>query len=311
MQIKIIPYNENMVLHEINEDFSRLFSEFTSIGNVYLLTGGFCCKNVKGENIVIYRNQASDYLYYLDADITNAFLYFVKEFFNKPNIDIAVTYRLLLIAEKIALDEKKLFKLFNLLKWPASRKGYDYFQALKLFSPALKDKVIMKKAALNDAFLFHNSFKANYDCFITALPDKLTFSEFSQVLRYTAEINIKSDINLLELSRCISNIDKKEVIELIIKKRFNQYSHYLEIFEEFINRFDLPGGCKIVFDQTFEKEEYKLEILFNNFKTLFAKLSQVEKKLDKVKNQKDFKDFFIHKLLFADTTKSGINESNE
>ena len=155
MLVTIIPIKKDYKVHGISNKFLNLFKTTDKLRNIFPVLASLCCLDKKNEKIIFYRNSKSDYCYYIDAQLGDAYLFFIKNFINEKSIDVKIAFQFLIIAEEIPLTEKNMFMLFLHLHWPSSKKGVDYLNAMKEFSHELREKVFQKKVSLKNAYFFH------------------------------------------------------------------------------------------------------------------------------------------------------------
>ena len=298
MQYNIIPIKKEYKVHKISNKLCDLLNKTKDFQNTFFLFTSFCCVNYKNEKIIFFHNPKSDYCYYLDAKLDVAYIFFIKNFINEKSIDIKIAFSLLLIAEEIQLPEKKLFELFNILHWPSSKKGIDYLNAMKEFSDKLKGKIFKKKISLKEAYFFHRVFQKDYNRLLSLLPENFTFSQANEVIRNICEYSRKEKKGIDHIVKLLNNLDANSIMSLSYDLRYPLYSKYINIFESYIEKLNLPKGTRIVFDKTFEKEEYNIEIKYTNISTLLNKINSIKKSLDHYLSKDDNIDFFDHIKLF-------------
>lgn len=298
--ITIIP-KERIGRHEVCSKLTELLNSSEQTNKTFGLAGGLCCGGCgEGEpKVLLYDNPDSEFCFYCPLPAGQAFIVFIKEFFqnSKPGINLA--YSLLQIARELSLPEKEYFVLFPLLGWQSSKKGLDYLAVLTKSSEKLRSRVLDKKLAIGEAVLFHTVFKEGYDDFLDILPEKLSFSEQNSCLRNIAEFERKNRTGLAKLGSYLKGLDKEAFLDAVRALRFPLYSACTKRFETFTGALPLPKGTRLVYDPHFEKENYTLEISFSSLEKLQEKLAKLSKGFSSL-DKEQVTDYFNHSLLFAD-----------
>jgi hypothetical protein len=292
-----ITQNDTKVqLHPVAPDFSLFIDEHNLVNDFLIPFSVSCLKN--NEKIILYFNKKSEYTYLINLEIEDAFLFFIKTFFIKEKIDVFTAFEIISFYEKVSDEETKFYSIFSLLNFPSSKKGMDYFRAFKEFSLKLKTLLKNKKINLSEAFLFHEKFKNGYDEILVLLPENSSCSETSFILRNLSEYAAKENKTADDVAKLLMKEEfksGKELLEITKRLRFPLYTNCLLKFKSFLKEFDFPKGSEIEFDETFEKNDYTLKVKFKNMKEL-------EKKLDKIKNELERnagqKDLFLEGNLF-------------
>lgn len=296
MDCRIIRYDDKMTIHRSSTEIERLFND-SELKNIFSLSGGFCCDSKEGQT-VLYRESKSDYLFYASLPLKEGFIYMVEHFIASSKAEMSVKYGLLLIAEEFGFEGRDYFPLFNLLKWQSSRKGLDYLEALKAFSAPLRELVLEKRASLNEAYLFHNTFKESYDLLLKSMEVKLSFSETNKLLRSLAEYGGKSGISAAQLAAQLGQMSKEELFQAVLRLRYPLYSEVKRRFDSFLSSFKLPSGTRVIYDENFERENYRLEINFSDLKSLKSRLLKIEESLNSLEGKGEQPDYFKHSNLF-------------
>lgn len=297
MECRIIENEGNIRRHSIAETLETLLTQGEE-RNIFALSGGFCC--LDGDvPVIIYSKDEAAYLFYAELQLKEGFLYFVENFISPNTVGMRERYGLLLAAEQFGFTERDYFPLFNLLKWQSSRKGLDYFMTLKQFTPSLRELVLGQRAALNEAYLFHNSLKGDVDEILKAMEVKLSFSETNRLLRSLAEFARKSGSPAGEIAIALAGKEKSELFDTVQRLRYPFYSAIKARFTAFIGAIKLPAGAKLSYDESFERESYTLELNFKDFKSLKSKLKALSESLDRLECEEEFVDYFRHSNLFS------------
>lgn len=298
MQPEIIPFDKNYKTHKIEILFSKIFELKPGLTTVFDLLS-FCCLNDQNEIAIIYHNSNSKFCLYYAHKITDAFIYLIKNFFNKKDIDTQLGYHFLKIAEKLDVNYKLFYELLDYINWPSGKKGFDYYKSLKNFSNKLKDFVFKKFISLNDAFFFHEYFLKDYDDFLNMLPEKLTFSERNNVIRNFTEFAKKGQKSIYDTIKILNKTENnKNIVDFSYNLRNPCRSGYKKYFIDRINKLKLPKGVEIYFDDSFEQEDYSIKIKFNKYSSLLKKVKQIKVSLEEYFANDDFIDFFDHDKLF-------------
>ncbi len=306
MQFKIIPIEKKFKIHNIEKSFSKLLKIKPEINLITNLLS-ICCMDNNDEIVIIYNNPESKFCLYFDRQINKSFLDIIKELFSKKDIDIKIGFHLLLIAEELKLSSKLFYKILEYINFPSGEKGLDYFLSLKRFSKKLRELVLNKNISLNEAYFFHQYFLKEYDELFKIIPDNLTFTERSNIIRNITEFAKKEKKSIIEIIKLFNdlNIDKtrENIINFSNHLRYPKKSKYKEYFIKKIIELDLPKNTNISLDETFEKEDYSLNVKFNNFSSLLDKINRIKNSLEKYSSKDGFIDFFDHNNLFKDNEK--------
>jgi hypothetical protein len=293
MNIEVIPVDDdlkkNIVEEEIRDSFSYFFEQDIFFRNV-----GIACYHKQKKTLVFF-NPKSDFVFFFDIELNDFLIFFVK-YLNKKEIDIALSYDILRIAQKLAFTETEYFEIFRFINWQTSKKGLEFFLAMNNFSEILKNMVLMKRVSINDAYLFHKYFQSDYDGFLKNIPENLSYSNCGKILRYSFEYSKSKSKPIKYLEEKLNG--SNDIVGEIFKIRFPEYSFIMQSFSDFIKSLKLPNKTKITFDQSFENQDYKLEIEFTDFKSLYEKIKIIDKNLDIIKSGKYFSDKFNHDFLF-------------
>ena len=163
----------------------------------------------------------------------------------------------------------------------------------------LAEKVINKKVSIVEAILFDDYFKEDYFEFINKLPDDLTFSEFGQLLRNLTEFAKNRGYKLEDLYRLVDFSTKQNLLTSVFNLKFDSYVKIKDKFETFLDKLNFKNGVEVIYDKSFEKEDYYLQIKFRDLKSLHQKLSNTKDKIENIINSNE-KDLFNQDLLFED-----------
>ena len=288
---KIIESNNSITLLPVIKEFS----DFLLNKRNYNSLTNFLCYD---ENNYLFFDEKNTHTAVItaiiDLDIENGFIFFVDNFIKVDKGDIELIFNIINVAEKLNFSLDSIYKIFSITNFQTGKRGFDYYKGIKEFSEKLKNEVFNKKIQLNEAYIFHNSFKNdNYDQFLNLLPLNLTFSEKTTILRYTFEISKMKEISLSDIIKNIDFSSKEKLIESIKLLRFPNYEETKRIFADFLKKLALDKNIEYV--DTFESEDYKFFIKFSNKKEL---LEKIEKTYRLLKKDIDKDDLFIHKNLF-------------
>lgn len=302
MQLKIIPFDNNYKTHKVERSLSDIFKIHPGLNPVFRLLK-FCCLD-NNEIVIIYNNPSSRYCLYYDHEIPEAIIYIIKNILNKKDIDLRMEYQLLLIAEVLDPGNDLVFKILEYIDWPSGKKGHDYFISFKGFSKLLKELIFKKSLSLSDAFFFHEYFIKDYDAFLKIIPDKLTFSERNNIIRNITEFAIKNKKSINDIIKTMKNLKNSKnracILDYSNNLRYPERLKYRKYFISEVAKLELPKGANIHFDDTFEREDYSIQIKFNDFSSLLNKINLVKKSLENRYSENDFVDFFDHDRLFED-----------
>lgn len=265
--------------------------------NLLAMSGGFCCLD-GDDKVLLYQKGEAEHLFFVELPLKEGFLYFVEKFIAPNSVGMRERYGLLLAAEQLGFSERDYFPLFNLLKWQSSRKGLDYFMVLKQCAAPLRELVLEKRAALNEAYLFHNSLQGHVDDILKAITVKLSFSETNKLLRSLAEYAHKSEAQAAQIASKVEGKSRSELFQVVEQLRYPFYSEVKSRFTSFIGRLKLPSGAKLSYDESFERENYKVEFNFKDLKSLKGKVKALNETLEKVESEEGFVDYFQHSNLF-------------
>ena len=174
---------------------------------------------------------------------------------------------------------------------------------MKKFSGKLREKVFQKKVSLKDACYFYKSFLNNYDRLLSFIPEKLTFSQTNEVIRNISEYSRREKKNINDIIKLFSNIDIDKILSFSYDLRYPLYSKYLDVFDSYMKKLNIPKGAKIIFDKTFEKEDFSIEIKFNNISSFLNKIKMIKESLEHFISNDDYLDFFDHNKLFKTNEK--------
>ncbi|OHD13027.1 MAG: hypothetical protein A2086_07470 [Spirochaetes bacterium GWD1_27_9] len=290
MNINIIKEENELKIHPIEPFIKGLIDKRK---HLFLSFVNISCFD-SDQKVYIYYDPDNQFSFFIQSDIKEAFIYFVKIFFNEKIVDISFSYKILLIAESLKFSEKDFFDLFYLLHWQTGKKGIDFFYRMKNFSANLKEKVLDKKLSINEAYFFDANF-INYDNFLELLPKNLSFSETNQIISNITEYSKKENKNIEEIIRLLDFTNPKTLVLSAFSLKYSIYSKIKLKFNNFIQKFNLPSNCKIIYDENFETQNYKLEIGFKDKKNLYEKISVIKKSLE---SNVESEDLFIHKNLF-------------
>lgn len=296
MDCRIIENESIIRRHSIADSLEELLTAGEE-RNIFALSGGFCCLDGE-ERVLIYSKGEASHLFYTELPLKEGFLYFVENFIAPNNIGMRERYGLLLAAEQLGYKERDYFPLFSLLKWQSSRKGLDYFMALKQFVYPLRELVLEKRAALNEAYLFHNTFNEEGEAILKAVTVKLSFSETNKLLRGLAEYAHKSGTAAKQIATELEGKGKNELFDTLQRLRYPLYSEVKTRFTAFIGHIKLPSGAKLSYDESFERENYRLELNFKDVKSLKSRLKAVSESLERLEREDGFVDYFSHSNLF-------------
>jgi hypothetical protein len=294
MDTKIILTEEKIVKNNIQKMISELYKSNNISKRPYF---NICFTNNNNEKEYIYFQDDYVFTLFINLNIEESFKYFIKEFIPEKSLDIKLSFELLQIADKLELSEKCFFEIFSLMKWQTFKKGLDYFNALKTFSNSLRNRVLTKKLSINEAYLFHNQFKNDYDDFIDKLPLHFSFSQNNQIFQYIVEISKKNNKKLNEIIVLCDFKDEITLFESLFRLKYPEYSKILNKFNNFIGSFGFPKNTNIDFDKTFEKTDYKFEIKFSNVIQLKDKLKKTIESIEKNQDKDNFIDYFDQKEL--------------
>lgn len=289
MKFKIIK-NSNFKILTIANELSILVNKQKELNPI---ASSYSFASLQQKEVVIFcNNNNNEYLLFIEEETKEAYIEFCKLL---NNINIEDSFHLLLIAEKLNFNEEDFFNLFPVLKWQYHKKGIYYFNLIKEFSPFLKMLLFETKLSIKDASYFYQRFKSeNYDSLLELIPENLTFSERNELIRNTTDYAKKENKNIYEINNILKN--SEDLLKKSFELKYPFYSKYISIFENFLEKLKIKKHCKIKFDQTFEKEEYSMEIKFKSMDELHKKLISIIQSIDEYK--KGGEDFFQHKNLF-------------
>jgi hypothetical protein len=280
----------------IEKEIRSLFNE-QILNNDFFSSLSFCYKDPADKIVFLIKNN-DQYTYLIDSGIKNCFSSILKYFVNKKDINLYFSFNVLLIAEKIGFEETEYFEIFKFLGWQHSKKGLDFFNIMKCFSENLKNKVFNKKISINEAVLFHSRFEKDYDKILDKIPEDMSFSNTNKIIKFITEYSKKEDKNLTDIISEINFSNEKTLIESAFAARYPKSDNADMKMKEFIGNIGLPKNSEIIYDKSFETEDYSLQLKFKNFDSLKEKISEIKKRLETVRDQNSFKDIFIHKNLF-------------
>ncbi|HOV13204.1 MAG TPA: hypothetical protein PK771_02880 [Spirochaetota bacterium] len=291
--IKIIQNPKNISIHEISNDIKILLKDEDNL--------------IKHFNIVyngekyLYFSENNSFSIMIDGTKDEGVVFLLKNLYVNKKPDIKKSYKILLISEKIynGVNEDFFYKIFPIIGWQTFKKGLDYFKKLKSMESALSEKVLNKKVSIVEAILFHDYFQKDYSDFIEKLSGDLTFSEYNQVLRNLTEFSGKNNLTLYQVENRIEFSNKKYLIDSIFNLKFSDYKKIKKRFDTFINDFNFQNGVEIIYDESFEKENYALKINFTDIKSLAKKVEKVKDSIDKF-ILSDKKDMFNQDFLFEE-----------
>ena len=152
--------------------------------------------------------------------------------------------------------------------------------------------------SLKEAYHFNKVFLSDYDGFLSLLPKNLTFSQVNEVIRNICEYSTKKNKKIDDIIKIFEHINADLFVTKSNNLRYPLYSKYLSIFDSFIKALKLPKGAKVIYDKTFEKEEYTIEVKYQNITSLLNKINQIKQSLENYLSDDDNIDFFDHKKLF-------------
>lgn len=297
MKLQIIKIENSFNIHPINKKIQELISRSPDLANKFLLLNGICCKDKGNEKLIIYKNNESEYGYYIDKTLNESFVFIIKNFISVSNLNVGIVFDILLLAQDIGLDQLQMYELFNILHWPSSKKGMDYLISMRSFSPELKELVINEKISLKEAYLFHEHFKKDYDAVFNILPSKLSFSVKNELIKHITEYSKKENKTLDEIIRELKRSDTKDIKKKVFELRYPYFSKYNMLFQKYLDEIKLPGGVKIDYDKTFEKQDYDLNIRYKDIHALNKKLKKLSESINDFIDKNDI-DPFDHNQLF-------------
>ncbi len=305
MKFHIINLKNYPEIHRINIKISNLIENNiknnNEIINKILFSFNYgCFENDK--EILFYLNNKNHDSIIFESQLNQAFSYFIKNCFNISKLNYRIGYELLLIYQEIIVSTKNnsedIYDLFYLMDFPCTNKGLILFNEIINFSEKLKDMFFNRKVSIKEAYLFHKTFLNNYDKFLLILPENLSFTQVNMILRNISEYSKKENITIIQIIKLFKSIKKENMLDASKKLKYPKYSVYKSIMIDYINRLKLPNGVKVNFDETFEKEDYILELKFNNINSLLKKINHIKKNIDDLSQNKNTKDLFIHSNLF-------------
>ncbi len=287
---KIIESNDKIVLSSEIEEFSK----FLLNSREYKTVTNFSCSS--GDKLFyLFFDNMNSYTTLIELDLEDGFIFFINNFIKIEKSDIHLIFNIINTADKLNFSLNSIYRLFSITNFQTGKRGFDYYNEIKNFSEKLKNEVFNKRVQLNEAYIFHNTFKDNnYDNFLELLPQNLTFSEKSTILRYAFETFKMNQTPLDDIIKSINFLSKEHIINSIRALRFPNYEEAKNSFSYFLKRLSLDKN--IEYSDTFESEDYKFFIKFNSKRELFEKIEKVYESLKKDKNSSE--DLFIHDNLF-------------
>ena len=159
MKFSIIPVEQQISLHPVSEFFEELVQENAIKQNILLDVGGLACLDEQNQIIYLYKRPDLQFMLFIEATYAQALQVFIENFLNRNTITVKTAVLFLTIAEKFNLTEVDVYPLYPLLKWPVSKKGFEFFRIFKTFSHDLQQLVLNKQLSLNDGVFFHQTFQ--------------------------------------------------------------------------------------------------------------------------------------------------------
>ncbi|MBN2546793.1 MAG: hypothetical protein JXB50_13420 [Spirochaetes bacterium] len=296
----IIIKNDNFKVHNICHDISRLIKDINLPLGSLIRQYRFCCRE-DNKTIAFYSNKNNEFSFFIDSDIKNAFINFIKFVVNENKLNLKNSYKILLIAEKINFIDEEFYELFKIINWQSYKKGLYYFRLMKTFMPDLTNILFNNKISLKDACYFHQAFiNQNYDLILKKINKEFTFSEINEITRNIADFAKKEKKKADEIYKIIEMSD--DLLKLTFQLKYPHYAKCINDFNNFLIELNLPKGSEIISDNKFEKEEYFLKIKFTSLENLLKKINLIKNNFEKLFNSGK-KDKFLHKNLFENLNK--------
>ena len=294
LDCKITLNPTDVPIHKVSEGLKNFFDN-----NDHFISNF----NVVSENldtkIYLFFNDKNNFSMVFEKCLDEVFISLVKIVCENKKIDIGVAFNILELADVVSQNEEFFYKIFPLIGWQSYKKGYHYFTKLKNMETILAEKVINKKVSIVEAILFDDYFKEDYFEFINKLPDDLTFSEFGQLLRNLTEFAKNRGYKLEDLYRLVDFSTKQNLLTSVFNLKFDSYVKIKDKFETFLDKLNFKNGVEVIYEKSFEKEDYYLQIKFRDLKSLHQKLSNTKDKIENIINSNE-KDLFNQDLLFED-----------
>jgi len=299
MSFKIIK-NDNFKVHDLSDGINELIKLINLQSGSLVIQYSFCCRE-NNEIITFCANKNNEFSFFSDTDIKTAFINFIKLLTNENKFNIEISYKILLLAEKISFNDDELFELFKVVNWQSYKKGKYFFDLMKDFLPGLMNMLFNNKISLKEACYFHQTFiNQNYDIILKEISERLSYSVTNEIIRNIADYSKKSLKNSDEILKIIKGSD--DLLNLSVKLKYPDYTKCLKEFNIFLNELNIPKGSEIIFDGNFEKEEYFLKIKFTDLENLIKKINAIKNNFEKFFNEKK-EDKFIQKNLFKNQIK--------
>lgn len=294
MKTSITQKELSCCLSELNEIIDKSFLENRGFFSEILKTTGLAFI-INNKQIIIYDSNNSNILT-LNGDITEQFTFFINNFTLKNKADYFTCHKLLIFLMNNNIKDGDLFKIFNLLSWPGSSKGKDYYETFFHFSDSLKNLLYEKKIGLNEAYFFHKSFKENYGKLLKKLTEKSTFSENTIKIRLSFETAALFDFNPEVLYEEISECkDSQDILKKLNNIKYHDLYSARKKIDNAIKDLNLPEYAKITVNENFEKSTHDFTVKFKNLDDLKIKLNSLGKNI----SYKDT-DYFSLDNIFND-----------